>query len=132
LKDLSKKLDARVCLEAISGEMTGKIINQMPPNSNVILYGGLSEQDVSHIKPAALLGKGIRLEGFMLGSHMAKLSLWGLWGLVSKCQKMLSSGELKSEVYKRISLEDIPKSIPEYKSNMTRGKYVVYPHGVPE
>lgn len=66
LGELAKKLNATVCLEAIGGPITGLIMSKMPPKSIVILYGCLSEQNVSDVNPLMLLGKNQRLEGFML------------------------------------------------------------------
>jgi NADPH:quinone reductase len=47
LFELTKKLRATVCFEAIGGSMTGLIMSKLPSNSTCILYGALSEQPVS-------------------------------------------------------------------------------------
>jgi NADPH:quinone reductase len=43
LRDLSKKLRASVCFEAIGGKFTGVVMGCMPANSICMLYGLLSE-----------------------------------------------------------------------------------------
>lgn len=60
--------------------------------------------------------------------YMAELSIWGKLGLVNKCRKLMASRVFTSEVQKRISLFEVKEAIPEYKKNMTAGKYLIYPH----
>jgi len=75
-----------------------------------------------------LIGRNQRLEGFLLNVYMAELSIWGKLGLVNKCQKLMASRVFTSEVQKRVSLFEVKEAIPEYKKNMTAGKYLIYPH----
>lgn len=42
LKQYASKLDARIAFDAISGEMTGKILSSMPPLSTIYVYGDFS------------------------------------------------------------------------------------------
>ncbi len=128
LQDLAKKLRATVCLEAIGGKFTGQVMSRMPSGSTCILYGLLSEQAIGDIDPLLLIGRNQRLEGFLLNVYMADLSIFGKLGLVNKCQKLIASGVFSSEVQKRVSLSEVKEAIPEYKKNMTAGKYLIYPH----
>ena len=57
LGDLTKKLKATVCFEAIAGSTTGKIMQRLPFNSKCILYGCLSEEPVSDIEALTLIGR---------------------------------------------------------------------------
>lgn len=68
------------------------------------------------------------IEGFLLGAHLKSLGLWSLLGLMSRCQKMMASGVLKSKIHKEITLDEIADSIPEYKASMSLGKYIVFPN----
>jgi NADPH-dependent curcumin reductase CurA len=43
LTEIAKKFKANVCFEAVAGDLTGQILNRMPFNSRLILYGCLSE-----------------------------------------------------------------------------------------
>lgn len=111
---MANKLEAKVCLECIGGEITGTIISCMPAQSKAIVYGGLSGQAVGNFGLMDLIAKDMKLEGFLLGTHLATLGLWKLLGLMSQCQKMMASKILKSEVARRISLEDLAGAIPDY------------------
>ena len=59
-------------------------------------------------------------------------SLWSLSGIVGQCQKLMRNKTLQSEVARRISLFEMEQAIPEYKANMTQGKYLVYPQEKPK
>ena len=99
----------------------------MPSRSVCYLYGMLSEQPVCDIDPLKLIGRGQRLEGFLLNEWLVEKSLWAKLSIIRKCQKMINSGTFKAEVQKRVSLFEVREAIPEYKKNMTAGKYLIYP-----
>ena len=42
IKKLIKKLNISVVFDAIAGDMSGKMMKLLPPNSTTIVYGGLS------------------------------------------------------------------------------------------
>jgi len=108
--------------------MTGLIMSKMPSNSICILYGLLSEQPVGDIDPLLLIGRNQRLEGFMLPDWLMEKSMWTQLSIINRCQKLLASRVFTSEVAKRVSLFEVRAAIPEYKKNMTLGKYLIYPH----
>ena len=64
----------------------------------------------------------------MLPDWMLTQSFWGQLSAVKKCSKLIASKDIHSEVAKRISLWEVRDAIPEYKKNMTAGKYLIYPH----
>jgi len=57
LKDRAKELKATVFFDAVSGEMTGKTLEQLPSRSKVVFYGALSEKPMSEIDPLLLIGR---------------------------------------------------------------------------
>ena len=127
LQELAKKLKATVCFESVAGDLTGQLLSRMPYGSKCILYGCLSEQPVGDIEALVLIGRNQRLEGFILNNWIKEKSLWALSGIVGKCQKLMRNKMLQSEVARRISLFEVETALPEYKKNMTLGKYVIYP-----
>lgn len=66
LKELSHKLKARVCFEAIAGETTGKILNVMPRDSVAYLFGALSQQPAGFLDPIQTIFRNKRVEGWLL------------------------------------------------------------------
>jgi NADPH2:quinone reductase len=57
LKDLALKLKTTVCIDAISGELAGKIIKALPENGVYINYGTLSKEDIKGIDFQDLLSE---------------------------------------------------------------------------
>ena len=100
----------------------------MPSKSICILYGLLSEQAIGDVDPLLLIGRNQRLEGFMLPDWLQEKSMWSMLSIISKTTKLLSSKTIHSDVAKRISFWEVREAIPQYKSNMTAGKYLIYPH----
>ena len=131
LGDLAKQLRATVCFEAIGGKMTGQVMSRMPSKSVCIVYGVLSEQPIGDVDPLLIIGRNQRIEGFLLNLYMEQKSTWGLLGIVNKAGKLIANKTIHSEVANRISLFEVREAIPEYKNNMTAGKYLIYPHQVP-
>src|SRR5262249_32975016 len=70
LKQLAKRLDATAVFEAIAGEMTGTVLNAMPPKSTAYLYGALSEKPCANIDPIEVVFHEKTLTGFYLGNWL--------------------------------------------------------------
>ena len=102
-------------------------MSKMPSKSIAIVYGVLSEQPVGDVDPLLLIGRNQRIEGFLLNLYMAEKSTWALLGIINKASKLIANKTIHSEVAKRVSLFEVREAIPEYKKNMTAGKYLVYP-----
>lgn len=128
LGELAKKLRASVCFEAIGGKMTGQVMSKMPSKSVCIVYGVLSEQPIGDVDPLLLIGRNQRIEGFLLNLWLAEKSVFSLLSIINKASKIIANKTIHSEVAKRVSLFEVREAIPEYKKNMTAGKYLIYPN----
>ena len=102
-------------------------MSKMPSKSIAIVYGCLSEQPVSDVDPLLLIGRNQRIEGFLLNLYMAEKSTWALLGIINKASKLIANNTIHSDVAKKISLFEVKEAIPEYKKNMTAGKYLICP-----
>ena len=65
---ITDKLKPTGCLEAISGEMAGTMMNFLAFGGTLISYGLLSDAPVGNINNMILMGKNLKLEGYLL-SH---------------------------------------------------------------
>ena len=131
LTKLAKDLRATAALDAIAGQATGQLLRCMPYGSRCYVYGALAEKDICDIDPLLLIGRQQAVDCFLLNIYVESLSIFNAIGLVNKANKMMSSNEFKTKVYKRISLDGIHEAVEQYKDNMSRGKYLVYPNGPP-
>lgn len=64
----------------------------------------------------------------MLNHWLEELQVWNLLAVQRKCTNLMRNKILASEVAKRISLQDISKSIEEYTKDMSAGKHIIYPN----
>ena len=79
LYKLSQKLDCNVALEAVAGDMTGRVLQVLAVGGILISYGQLSEQKIGPINPIVLIFKGQRIEPFLLPYWLNTKNLWGKW-----------------------------------------------------
>ena len=69
------RLKPKVCLECISGGMTGLMMDFLTFESTVILYGLLSDQPAGNINTLMFIAKNQTLESFLLNNWLAKKTL---------------------------------------------------------
>lgn len=129
LKTLSKRLRATIAFEAISGDMTGTLINAMPRNSTIYLYGALSEEPCGSIDPVEVIFNNKSIHGFYLGNWMRHRGLIGILRAALRAQNLLISGRIETKVQRRLKLDEVVDGLQQYAQNMTDGKVLITPHG---
>ncbi|HEV2762094.1 MAG TPA: zinc-binding dehydrogenase, partial [Pyrinomonadaceae bacterium] len=125
LRDLCKRLDVGLALDAVAGELTGKLLGALRKGGKAVVYGALSFE-ACHADPRALIFEGKTVEGFWLTEWLREQGTLQLLRTASRVQKMLG-GELKTEVRARLPLEEAARGIAEYAENMTGGKILLVP-----
>jgi NADPH:quinone reductase len=125
LRSLCARAHATLALDAVAGEMTGRVLEAMPKGSRAIVYGGLALA-ACQVNPASLIFGGQKVEGFWLSEWLRNKSFLERFRVASRVQKMLA-GEMKSEIRGRFSLEDAPRALADYAANMTAGKVLFTP-----
>ena len=111
LKEVSKKLRANVCLECVAGPVVGKIADAIAPKGVIISYGNLSESKISGINALSLIGKDLKLEGFLLPYWLKEKSTWALMGIMKQSKTLLD----EVSVYKEYGFHQIKEAVEEYK-----------------
>ena len=128
LAALSKQLNATAAFEAIAGETTGVVLNAMPPESTVYLYGALSQEACSSIDPISVIFHDKTLTGFFLGNWLRKRGFIGVLRAASRVQRMLIDGRIETEIQRRLNLDEVVDGLQQYVTNMTDGKVLIMPH----
>lgn len=126
LGGLCLKFKPNVCLECVSGNTTGEMLDYMGFNSTLILYGTLSEQKAANINTVGFIGKKQVIEGFLLNHIIGPMSQFEFLDLIMKVEKMYAS-ELSTVVQKRFGLHQLKEAIKYYKENQTAGKILMVP-----
>ncbi len=125
LKELCRRLDARIAFDAVGGEGTGQLLRAMPRGSRVVVYGGLSEKDCQ-VAPSELIFGEKRVEGFWLSSWLRGRPLHQTLRAAVAVQRSIAK-DFKTEVRARVSLDEAPRAIAEYAAAMTAGKVLLVP-----
>ena len=73
LKKMAHQLNATMAFDAVGGEMTAQLMNAMPADSEVVVYGGLSGMAITDINPMGIIFDRKILSGFNLMDWMENL-----------------------------------------------------------
>lgn len=125
LRKLCQDLGATISFDAVSGEMSGRVLRAQPDGSELIAYGALS-LEANQIDPASLIFEGKRVKGFWLSEWLRHRSVLGKLKLGRQVQSLLAD-DLKTEVHARLPLEKVTSAREEYSANMTSGKILLVP-----
>ncbi len=123
----ASKLGADICFDAVGGSQSGQIINAMPAGAELILYGGLSGADLSHIDALGLIFDRKVLSGFNLMDWMADLEEGEFEDISEYLQDLFIDGTFKTTISDSYSLDHIVKGIRAYIGNMSAGKILIKP-----
>ena len=121
-------LNATAAFEAVAGDMSGTVINLMPPGSTAYVYGALSEEACGNIDPIELIFRDKTVTGFYLGKWLRSRSMLGILRVTGRVQRMLIDGRIVTEVQRALSLDEAVEGLKQYVNNMTQGKVLFTPH----
>ncbi len=127
LKELAHKLNASIAYDAVGGEMTAQLINAMPTDSEVVVYGGLSGSAISGIDPMGIIFDRKVLSGFNLMDWMENLEEGEFEEISDYLQDLFIDGSLKTDIQASYSLEEVVNGIRTYIANMSAGKVLLKP-----
>lgn len=125
LKDLAQKLNALCFFDAVSGDLTAKVLKNMPNGSTAYIYGSL-ENDKFILNPADLMFKLKKIKGFWVSLWVRSKGLIGKAMLIYNLKSMLGTA-LKTHVNKVFPLEKINEALEFYQKNMSFGKVIISP-----
>ncbi len=130
LSALTHKLNVTLCLDAVAGALTGKVLAGLPENGTVMVYGSLSMAPCSDVNPSDLLFYGKKLEGFW----MKHSPLFAAPEQVKEAsefiiQDLKTGGHIfKSAVVRQIKLDQCAEFVDGYKKDATKGKTIICPN----
>ena len=122
LAGMSAELNATAAIDAVGGELTGKMLNAMPTGSEVILYGGLSGLPVGQIDALEIIFNNKILGGFNLGDWLEDLPKGELTEISNKLQNLFIQGKMETKIRETVPLNEFYECIRGYISNMSGGK----------
>jgi NADPH:quinone reductase-like Zn-dependent oxidoreductase len=123
---LSKQLNATLLFDSVCSRQLEKIIEVLPRDSSVIIYGNLSGEPQILINPRSLIDNNIQISGFYLGQR-AKMNglLKNMINLIKV--RSLMSRDLKIKIQNRFQLAKAQEAVDTYLNNMSGGKVILIP-----
>lgn len=91
LYKLAQESKATVALDAVAGDMPGRLLNAMPLDSVCISYGQLSEQKIGPVNPITFIFRNQRIEPFLLPYWLQSKGIFGKLSALNQCTKLIST-----------------------------------------
>ncbi len=128
LKETAYFLNATTAFDAVANNLAGKMLNSMPPKSELIVYGGLSAKPISEIDVLDIIFKNKKISGFNLNEWIkTKINIGEFLRISEELQQMIINGEMKTVIQKSFNFDDVVKGMRQYLSNMSGGKILFVP-----
>ncbi len=132
LNTLSRQLQATIAFDAVSGELTGQLVDAMPEGSKVYIYGRLSPAPMQ-IDPWKLLFQKKSVQGFWFPEWVKDRGIIQTLSVIRQVIKEFDAG-LTSHVSERFPLSKVHEAIDLYEKKMSdknavQGKVVLVPAG---
>ncbi|KAL7550552.1 hypothetical protein ACHAWF_013775 [Thalassiosira exigua] len=105
LKKKVKELDCTCAFDAVSGRMTGDLLDCMPPKGTVYTYGGLAGK-CSNITPSDLIYREKKLKGFFLASWIKEGGMLSMVPRMLRASRKVNTGLKGPEGWSSTQFED--------------------------
>lgn len=129
LRGLCHRLRATIAFDAVAGPMTGALVAALPPRSKVLVYGALAGESCGGISPVDLLFDQKHVEGFYLVHWVKEAGKLRVLLTARRAQRLIEEGVFRSEIWRRVGLDDAPRAILEHRGQATLGKVLITPVG---
>ncbi|WP_175607341.1 zinc-binding dehydrogenase [Deinococcus marmoris] len=126
LKQLCGDLNATMALDAVGGELSGRLLAAMPEHSTVLVYGVLGGKSLT-VSPYDLVFRDGHVSGFYLTTYRSNLSKAELQQRTDQIQQRMAT-DLHTEVSARAGLEDALQAIKHYQDHASNGKIIITPN----
>jgi NADPH:quinone reductase len=127
MKQLAYEYHATIAFDAVGGDVSGIILNAMPPGSELLIYGGLSGKPVGMINPLDIIFKAKTVRGFNLGDWKTEVGEEHFQKVSDELQELLIERILFTRIQCTYPLEDAQHALEQYIRNMSSGKVLFQP-----
>lgn len=127
LKTLCHELNATTAFDAVGGSLTGEMFNSLPPNSELVVYGGLSGKRIAEFNEMDLIFKKKIISGFNLIDWKNNLPEKEFQSVSKILQEKFISGKLKTKFQLETTLDGIVSGLKTYIKDMSAGKLLIKP-----
>ncbi len=114
-----------VFLDAVAGEQCGMVANLLPPDSLIVVYGGLSGKEISGINPLQLIFKKLKLSGFDLNAWFANAGEKKIEEVAKHLTQLILEKKVQNPVALSVGLDELAKGLRQYLGAMSEGKMLI-------
>lgn len=123
----SKELEATIAFDAVGGNLSGMMFNAMPPDSELVVYGGLSGKPIIDIDVMEVIFNNKIISGFNFMDWKADIDDDEFERISEELQDKFISGAYKTTIRSKSSIDDIVSVLRNYISDMSSGKLLIVP-----
>lgn len=125
LQEICDHIKPLFAFDAVAGEISGLLLNAMPPKAKLVIYGGLSGQPVSGLDPMGVIFYKKSVSGFNLNEWIAEMDSDAFTKITDRVQDQFIAGIFKTEIQGSYKLQDVVTGIRTYIKSMSRGKILL-------
>jgi NADPH:quinone reductase-like Zn-dependent oxidoreductase len=127
LRKLAVDCHATIAFDAVGGDISGIILNAMPPGSELVIYGGLSGKPLGFFNPLDIIFKAKSIRGFNLGDWKAEVGEEHFQKVSEELQDHIIKRVISTRIQSTYSLDEVQQGIEQYIRNMSSGKVIFRP-----
>jgi NADPH:quinone reductase-like Zn-dependent oxidoreductase len=111
-------------MDAVGGATGSQVVSCLAPGGRLVVYGTLSGEPIA-LDPRAMIGGGLRVEGFWLGHWAKSRSLPKKLRLIRQIRSLIRSGVLTSDVAATYPLERVTEAVRNAAAPAKGGKVLL-------
>ncbi|HMM12234.1 MAG TPA: alcohol dehydrogenase catalytic domain-containing protein [Bacteroidales bacterium] len=122
---VTRQLDCTMAFDAVGGSLGAQMLNAMPPNSRLVVYGGLSNLPLGDLDVLGLIFKGKKVEGFDLNQWWASNSSETKLQVAREISLHMLSRDYQGQISQSVRLDDVVSGLRHYLGHMSQGKVLL-------
>lgn len=127
LKIICDELKPTVAFDAVGGELSGMMFNALDNDSELVVYGGLSNKPIANINVMDVIFNNKIISGFNLVDWKNDIDKEDFGEVVNIVQDKIIKGIYSTEISSEVALDDIVVGLRSYISDMSAGKMLIKP-----
>lgn len=125
LRQAIQQFQPHLFLDAVAGEQCGQVASLLPPDSRVVVYGGLSGKEISGISALQLIFKKLTISGFDLSAWFAAAGNEKVNEVARQLSLIIRNNEVQNPVAITVGLDELAKGLRHYLGAMSEGKMLI-------
>jgi NADPH:quinone reductase-like Zn-dependent oxidoreductase len=124
-RELAHEYGCTTAFDAVGGELSGLMLNLMPADQELVVYGGLSGRAVSGVDFMQLIFRNAMITGFNLNDWILLSRPGELQEAYETISRMLAEQDIEPKIQSVVSPEEFVKGMRTYLSDMSAGKVII-------